>query len=213
MGEKAGSIWSLSGIGSALGGAFFDDPASSSDEEPDKCIPVPVASKNPAVEVKRPGNVPATATATATATAASGASGAATSSSSISSNSAGNGGGGEGKVGSGASSPKTGIFGGVMGAASAGLGAVGYVVPTFGALSPKREYAHPEKIRRPRRKGEQPVAGASCADFKRMAQTDEFHTWYQCDATTFQLRVGPNYEKLKKKGPSADALYEVVGLE
>ena len=212
MGEKAGgTIWSLTGIGSALGGAFFDDPPSSSDEEPDKSVPAPLASKNPAVEAKRPEKVPGTATVSSTA--ATGAAIAATSSSSISSNSTGNGGGGEGKVGNGASSPKTGLFGGVIGAASAGLGAVGYVVPTFGALSPKRDYTHPEKLPRPRRKGEQPVAGASCADFKRMGHTDEFHTWYHCDATTFQLRVGPNYEKLKKKGPSADALYEAVGLE
>lgn len=39
------------------------------------------------------------------------------------------------------------------------------------------------------------------------------HSWSQCDATTFSLRSGPNYNKTKKKEPSGDAFYEVAGVE
>ena len=94
-----------------------------------------------------------------------------------------------------------------------GMGAVGHVVPTFGMLSPRKDYPQPQKIPRPRRKGEMPVAGVTCADFKRTGLTEECHTWYSCDASTFLLRIGPNYDKFKKKGPSDNALYEIVGME
>ena len=57
------------------------------------------------------------------------------------------------------------------------------------------------------------MAGQTCAEFKRESLTDEFHTWFPSDASKFELRMGPNYEKLKKKGASAEALYNIVGLE
>ena len=93
------------------------------------------------------------------------------------------------------------------------VGAVGMVVPTFGMLSPKKDFPLPTKVPRPRRKGDVPVAGQTCAEFKRESLTDEFHTWFPSDASKFELRMGPNYEKLKKKGASAEALYNIVGLE
>lgn len=39
------------------------------------------------------------------------------------------------------------------------------------------------------------------------------HTWEGCDASTFQMRIGPNYNWNKQKAPSAKALYELVGVE
>ena len=210
--QKKG-IWSLSDLGSAIGGAFFDDP-SSSDEEDKQATPA--VSNGPAPE----------AAATKSATPKGGAGAAPSSSSSNSSGSSSSSSGTSAGDSDGANSPvsegggataaptkRSGLFGAVSNAATMGIGAVGYVVPTFGMLSPKKDFAAPQKTPRPRRKGEIPVAGATCADFFRDGLTDEQHTWFPCDATTFQLRVGPNYEKLKKKGPSGDSLYELVGLE
>lgn len=37
--------------------------------------------------------------------------------------------------------------------------------------------------------------------------------WRGCSASTFSLRIGPNYSRNKKKGPSADALMELVGVD
>ena len=39
------------------------------------------------------------------------------------------------------------------------------------------------------------------------------NTWSPCDATTFSLRVGPNYNRNKQKAPSAPALLDIVGVE
>jgi hypothetical protein len=39
------------------------------------------------------------------------------------------------------------------------------------------------------------------------------HTWSSCDASSFQLRCGPNYKKNQKKAPSPPAFYELVGVE
>jgi hypothetical protein len=39
------------------------------------------------------------------------------------------------------------------------------------------------------------------------------NTWSRCDPVSFKLRIGPNYDKSKQKGPSSDEFYEVVGVE
>lgn len=39
------------------------------------------------------------------------------------------------------------------------------------------------------------------------------NTWCECDATTFQLRSGPDYSKNKFKTSSLAALYEAVAVE
>jgi hypothetical protein len=39
------------------------------------------------------------------------------------------------------------------------------------------------------------------------------NTWSPCDATTFSLRIGPNYNRNKQKAPSAPALLDIVGVE
>jgi len=39
------------------------------------------------------------------------------------------------------------------------------------------------------------------------------HTWTECDAKSFMLRTGPNYEKNKAKAPSSEAFFDVVGLD
>jgi len=39
------------------------------------------------------------------------------------------------------------------------------------------------------------------------------NTWCECDAATFQLRSGPDYNRNKFKIPSLTALYEVVAVE
>ena len=41
----------------------------------------------------------------------------------------------------------------------------------------------------------------------------EPHSWYDADASAHVLRVGPNYKKHGKKAPSAESLYECVGVE
>ncbi len=39
------------------------------------------------------------------------------------------------------------------------------------------------------------------------------NSWSSCGAETFSMRIGPNYNKHKQKGPSATALYEFAGVE
>ncbi len=43
--------------------------------------------------------------------------------------------------------------------------------------------------------------------------TPNDNTWSNSDASTFSLRVGPNYEKNKQKAPSGKALMELVGVD
>jgi len=42
---------------------------------------------------------------------------------------------------------------------------------------------------------------------------DKSGVWRGCSASTFSLRIGPDYSRNKKKGPSADALMELVGVD
>lgn len=186
--QPKSSIWSLSGLGSAVGGLLFEDPPESDDEQ--TVLP---AGKDSPPAILADSNIRGPADGVV-----------AKSSSSVSPQPTHEGGGGEGPI-----TPTTqrgSVLGGVV-------GAVGMVVPTFGMLSPKKDFPLPTKVPRPRRKGDVPVAGQTCAEFKRESLTDEFHTWFPSDASKFELRVGPNYEKLKKKGASAEALYNIVGLE
>jgi len=185
--QPKNSIWSLSGLGNAVGGLLFEDPPESDDEQ---TVLPPGKDSPPAIHADSNIRGPADGVA-------------AKSSSSVSPQPTHEG-GGEGPI-----TPTTqrgSVLGGVV-------GAVGMVVPTFGMLSPKKDFPLPTKVPRPRRKGDVPVAGQTCAEFKRESLTDEFHTWFPSDASKFELRVGPNYEKLKKKGASAEALYNIVGLE
>jgi hypothetical protein len=183
--EQKSSIWSLSGLGSAVGGLLFEDPPESDDEQtvlpPGKDLPPTIHADS---NIRGPAD-------------------AAKSSSSVSPQPPHEG-GGEGPITP--TAQRGSVLGGVV-------GAVGMVVPTFGMLSPKKDFPLPTKVPRPRRKGDVPVAGQTCAEFKRESLTDEFHTWFPSDASKFELRMGPNYEKLKKKGASAEALYNIVGLE
>ena len=39
------------------------------------------------------------------------------------------------------------------------------------------------------------------------------HTFSDCDTSSFQLRVGPNYAKTGAKAPAGPSLYEVAGME
>ena len=39
------------------------------------------------------------------------------------------------------------------------------------------------------------------------------NTWSTCDASSFNLRVGPDYNRNKKKEPSCPSLSEIVGVE
>lgn len=39
------------------------------------------------------------------------------------------------------------------------------------------------------------------------------HSYANTDASTFQLRVGPNYKKNKQKAPSAPALYDLLSMD
>lgn len=39
------------------------------------------------------------------------------------------------------------------------------------------------------------------------------NTWSQVDASSFQLRTGPDYQRNKEKAPSGPAYYEIIGAE
>ena len=54
----------------------------------------------------------------------------------------------------------------------------------------------------------------SSGDGRRKSQiSPQVHTFSDCDTSTFQLRVGPNYAKTGAKAPAGQSLYEVVGIE
>ena len=48
---------------------------------------------------------------------------------------------------------------------------------------------------------------------KRPVGSDEGHVWGDGDASQFNLRVGPNYATTGAKAPSADAFYDIVGID
>ena len=39
------------------------------------------------------------------------------------------------------------------------------------------------------------------------------HTWCRCDNLTFQVREGPDHNRLKKKAPSAAPLYDAFAVD
>ena len=39
------------------------------------------------------------------------------------------------------------------------------------------------------------------------------NSWRSCSASSFDLRIGPNYDRNKQKRPSPEALMELVGME
>jgi hypothetical protein len=39
------------------------------------------------------------------------------------------------------------------------------------------------------------------------------HSFSECDASSFSLRVGPNYAKTGSKAPAGPCLYEAIGAE
>jgi hypothetical protein len=39
------------------------------------------------------------------------------------------------------------------------------------------------------------------------------HTWCICDHSTFNVRVGPDYARYKKKGPSGPPIYEPFAVD
>ena len=54
-----------------------------------------------------------------------------------------------------------------------------------------------------------PVAGATYP----YSDTQEQHTWSKADHRNFQLRIGPNYDRNKKKAPSSAPLYEIFAVD
>ena len=70
-----------------------------------------------------------------------------------------------------------------------------------------------------------PIAGSTMSSRKRSKSMipkevvrdengkEETHVWGHVDASTYNLRVGPNYKKTGAKAPSAPALYEVIGMD
>lgn len=217
---RKASIFSLEALGSALGGAlFFEDPPDSdesdqgtppADKTPVFVPPPPSASANAGKDAMSSGGGKSPGTISSSSSSSTGSSSNSSTSNSRSddSRSVSNSDSSSTSTSTGAeqSTPGKGYLGSLG-------GAVGYVVPTFGLMSPKKSWPMPQKRSMPRQRGERPVAGRTCADFLREGPTSEYHTWYSVDASTFSLRVGPNYDKNKSKGPSADALYDLVGLE
>ena len=63
-----------------------------------------------------------------------------------------------------------------------------------------------------------PTAGSTFPAFSNENDTCEGripypNTWSSCDPNSFNLRVGPDYSKNKRKEPSSASLMEIVGVE
>lgn len=60
-----------------------------------------------------------------------------------------------------------------------------------------------------------PMAGSTYpkAVLRSKGQQPKPHTFNECESSSFQLRVGPNYAKTGAKAPGGLSLYEVVGME
>ncbi len=60
------------------------------------------------------------------------------------------------------------------------------------------------------------VAGSSVtelADLSEESMLEAAQKWSQCDASTFNLRIGPNYKSTGAKAPSPNELYDLVGID
>jgi hypothetical protein len=57
------------------------------------------------------------------------------------------------------------------------------------------------------------IAGSSMKECTPAALANEVHAWAKGDATSFHLRIGPNYSKNQRKAASSKALYDLVAVE
>ena len=57
-----------------------------------------------------------------------------------------------------------------------------------------------------------PLPGASFRFVEGVSPDVPINTWSKCDHRKFNVRSGPNYEKNKKKEPSASPLYDVFAV-
>ena len=51
------------------------------------------------------------------------------------------------------------------------------------------------------------IAGSTYTQVYTTAPNVPEHSWCKCDATQFNVRIGPNYDRHKKKAPSSTPLY------
>jgi hypothetical protein len=62
-------------------------------------------------------------------------------------------------------------------------------------------------------KGGKPLAGSSFKEVTTPQLQSPNHTWYKCDYRMFNVRIGPNYDRFKKKAPSAAPLYDIFAVD
>lgn len=58
-----------------------------------------------------------------------------------------------------------------------------------------------------------PLAGSTLPHADEDYRTAPLHTWTKIDSKLFQVRIGPEYNRYKKKAPSAPPLYEAVAVD
>jgi len=61
--------------------------------------------------------------------------------------------------------------------------------------------------------GEPPLAGSTLTEVFSLAPNVPDHTWCKADHRQFNVRVGPEYSRFKKKEPSGPPLYEAVAVD
>lgn len=60
------------------------------------------------------------------------------------------------------------------------------------------------------------VAGSSVPELKDLSEGSRLEAaqmWSQCEASSFNLRIGPNYKSTGAKAPSPNELYDLVGID
>ena len=50
-------------------------------------------------------------------------------------------------------------------------------------------------------------------DLSEKSTLEASQKWSQCEASSFKLRVGPNYKSTGAKAPSPNELYDLVGID
>lgn len=58
-----------------------------------------------------------------------------------------------------------------------------------------------------------PLAGSTLVHSEEDHRTAPPHTWTKIDSRLFQVRIGPEYNRYKKKAPSGPPLYEAVAVD